>query len=76
MTVFDDLDWADLSNVLVQWRTKLAVKAFFYCFTLRVAVLGLHRLEGMCEFSVQWQGLFSVCEKKGTGHAANKIWGS
>ena len=31
---------------------------------LPMAVLGFHRLEGMCGFSVQWQGLFSVCEKK------------
>ena len=40
-------------------------KGLFYCITSRLAVLGFHRFEGMSEFSVQWQGLFSVCEKIG-----------
>ena len=42
-------------------------EGFFYCTMLHMAVLGFHRLEGMCEFSVQWQGLFSVCENKEDG---------
>ena len=72
----DDLNWAVYSRCISPMEDAISREGFFSSAMLHMAVLGFHRLEGMCEFSVQWQGLFSVCEKRKVESAANKIWGS
>ena len=67
MTVIDDLEGGCFIEYASPMEDAISREGFHYCIPSQIAVLGFHRLEGMCEFSVQWQGLFSVCEKRKDG---------
>ena len=54
----------------------MAVMATLSLHLRTVAVLGYHRLEGMCDFSVQWQWFFSDCEKNRVGLQQIKFGGA